>query len=166
VKKFAIVIFFILPFSINAADLYDYSDLSEDWKRSVREAAPVIEKEYGAFIEGLAWDNQLSASMIKAMLVAESLGDPKAISHHDAKGCMQLKDAAIADTGVKGDPFDCRTSIRMAVSYLVILRDVEGYDFPERRMVGYHDGRTGGKRIKNVLDHKYVKKVHYALRFF
>jgi soluble lytic murein transglycosylase-like protein len=62
-------------------------------------------KRYDATIRAAASTFGLSTGLIQAVIMQESGGDAKAVSHKGAKGLMQLMDATSQDLGVT-DPFD------------------------------------------------------------
>lgn len=84
--------------------------------------------EYASFIDEQAAANDLPAEYLRAIISAESGGDPQAQSHKNARGLMQITDAAESDVlrihGFdKGDLFDPKYNIRVGAAYLRILAD-------------------------------------------
>lgn len=76
------------------------------------------------------WDNLINEyankygikqSVLKAVMIQESKGDPNAVSEAGAKGLMQLMPDTAKDLGVK-NPFDPRESIEAGAKYLSQLK--------------------------------------------
>lgn len=84
---------------------------------------PVDVKHYDALIREAAEHYRLPFAFIKAVAKVESNFNPRAISHADAKGIMQLIDATASDMSVS-DPFDARQSIFGGARYLRILANM------------------------------------------
>jgi soluble lytic murein transglycosylase-like protein len=64
-----------------------------------------ILKIYDSTIRAASQVFGVSADLIRAVIIQESGGDPKAVSHKGAKGLMQLTDPTARELGVT-DPFD------------------------------------------------------------
>ncbi|ADH90167.1 Lytic transglycosylase catalytic [Ancylobacter novellus DSM 506] len=82
---------------------------------------------YAAFIDEAAQRFQLPASWIRAVLQAESGGDPRAVSPAGAMGLMQITpatwDQLRAHHALGADPFDPRDSILAGAAHLRQLHD-------------------------------------------
>ena len=77
---------------------------------------------YAAFIDEAAQRFELPASWIRAVLRAESGGDPRAVSSAGAIGLMQIMPATWDELrihhGLGADPFDPRDNILAGAAYL------------------------------------------------
>ncbi len=85
---------------------------------------------YAAFIDEAAQRFELPASWIRAVLQAESGGDPRAVSPAGAMGLMQIMPATWDELrvhhGLGADPFDPRDNILAGAAYLRQLHDRYG----------------------------------------
>ena len=85
---------------------------------------------YATFIDEAAQRFELPASWIRAVLRAESGGDPRAVSHAGAMGLMQIMpvtwDELRVHHGLGADPFDPRDNILAGAAYLRQLHDRYG----------------------------------------
>ncbi len=86
------------------------------------DAADPIQARFGRWIDEAAEANRLDSALIRAVIAAESGGNPRAVSPAGAKGLMQLMDTTAADMGVK-EPFDARENIMSGTKYLRRLID-------------------------------------------
>jgi len=77
---------------------------------------------FGHLIDRAARENRLDSALIRAVIRAESNGDPQAVSPVGAKGLMQLVDSTAQDLNVR-DPFDPAENIRAGSRYLRQLVD-------------------------------------------
>lgn len=71
-------------------------------------------------IDQAARANSVDPKLVKAVILQESGGDPKAVSAKGAKGLMQLMDGTSRMLGVS-DPFDIKQNIFGGVKYLSSL---------------------------------------------
>jgi soluble lytic murein transglycosylase-like protein len=81
---------------------------------------PVDVTRFDGVLREAAAHYRLPFAFLKAVVKVESNFNPKARSHADAKGLMQLIDATAADMDVE-DPFDPRENIFGGARYLRIL---------------------------------------------
>lgn len=85
---------------------------------------------YAAHIDEAAQRFELPASWIRAVLQAESGGDPRAVSPAGAVGLMQIMPATWDELrvhhGLGADPFDPRDNILAGAAYLRQLHDRYG----------------------------------------
>ncbi|MCG5233835.1 lytic transglycosylase domain-containing protein [Xanthobacter oligotrophicus] len=85
---------------------------------------------YAAFIDEAAQRFELPAVWIRAVLQAESGGDPRAVSPAGAMGLMQIMPATWDELrvhhGLGADPFDHRDNILAGAAYLRQLHDRYG----------------------------------------
>jgi Transglycosylase SLT domain/Domain of unknown function (DUF4124) len=79
-------------------------------------------KPYSHLIDDAARANGLQPALIRAVLMAESGGDPRAVSPRGARGLMQLMPATARQYGV-GNSFDPEQNIRAGSQYLRDLTD-------------------------------------------
>jgi soluble lytic murein transglycosylase-like protein len=70
-----------------------------------------------ALIDGASRTNRVPATLVAAMVDAESHGDPSAVSRAGAQGIMQLMPATSLEYGV-ANPFDPRENIDGGTRYL------------------------------------------------
>lgn len=85
---------------------------------------------YAVFIDEAAQRFELPAGWIRAVLQAESGGDPRAVSPAGAMGLMQIMPATWEELcihhGLGADPFDPRDNILAGAAYLRQLHDRYG----------------------------------------
>ncbi|MCC7263641.1 MAG: lytic transglycosylase domain-containing protein [Candidatus Latescibacteria bacterium] len=79
-------------------------------------------RRYDRLIEHHSALHQLDADLVRAVIYAESGGDPKAVSRAGAAGLMQLMPATANDLGV-ADRFDPEQNIASGTRYLRFLLD-------------------------------------------
>ncbi|OGP49763.1 MAG: hypothetical protein A2Y79_05630 [Deltaproteobacteria bacterium RBG_13_43_22] len=79
-------------------------------------------REIDKIIQGAADQYGVDPSLIKAVIAAESSGNPRAVSPAGAQGLMQLMPKTAADLGVT-DPFDPAQNIMAGTRYLSRLLD-------------------------------------------
>ena len=109
-----------------------YSNVPADTRFELVLAAPREGKElqggaslqrsaaYSHIIDGVALANRLEPALITAVIVAESGGDPQAVSKRGARGLMQLMPATARRYGVS-NVFDPEQNIRAGAQYLADL---------------------------------------------
>lgn len=85
---------------------------------------------YAPFVSEAAQRFGLPASWIRAVMRAESAGDPRAVSSKGAMGLMQIMPATWAELrlrhGLGGDPFSPRDNILAGAAYLREMHDRYG----------------------------------------
>jgi soluble lytic murein transglycosylase-like protein len=77
--------------------------------------------QIGNLVNGASASTGLSAGLIRAVLMAESAGDPSAVSIAGAQGLMQLMPATAENCGI--DAFDAVENVQCGSSYLKGLLD-------------------------------------------
>lgn len=109
-----------------------YSNVPADTRFQLVLAAPREGKElhggaslqrsaaYSHIIDGAALASRLEPALITAVIVAESGGDPQAVSKRGARGLMQLMPATARRYGVS-NVFDPEQNIRAGAQYLADL---------------------------------------------
>jgi soluble lytic murein transglycosylase-like protein len=126
--------------------------------------APLLHRSdrYSDLIEGAARADGLQPALVRAVLLVESGGDPKAISQKGAGGLMQLMPTTARQYGVR-DIFDPEQNIRAGSHYLRDLAVRYRNDL-QLMLAAYNAGpgavdQHGGviPPIKETLD--YVPKV-------
>jgi soluble lytic murein transglycosylase-like protein len=118
--------------------------------------------QYSKVIETAARASRLEPALVQAVMVAESGGNPNALSKRGARGLMQLMPATARLYGVR-NVFDPEQNVRAASQYLRDLADRYQNDL-ELVLAAYNAGPTavdlsGGKipPLRETLD--YVPRV-------
>ena len=93
-----------------------------DLRGNKADSRPEGHRDYGPLIQEASRRYQVDPALIRAVIQAESGGNPAAVSSSGAQGLMQLMPATAADLGVK-DAFDPRQNIMAGTSYLRQLLD-------------------------------------------
>jgi len=127
----ALSLFFILPVS---ADIYRYVDKEGIWHftnvrtdaqyklyiKTTRKTPSKFIKEYEGIILQASRRFEVEASLVKAIIKAESYFDHKAVSHKGAQGLMQLMPQTSNAMAVE-NPFDPEENIFGGTRYLSLL---------------------------------------------
>ncbi len=127
----ALSLFFILPVS---ADIYRYVDKEGVWHftnvrtdaqyklyiKTTRKTPSKFIKEYEGIILQASRRFEVDASLVKAIIKAESYFDHKAVSHKGAQGLMQLMPQTANAMAVE-NPFDPEENIFGGTRYLSLL---------------------------------------------
>ena len=127
----ALSLFFILPVS---ADIYRYVDKDGVWHftnvrndaqyklyiKTIRKTPSKFIKEYEGIILQASRRFEVEASLVKAIIKAESYFDHKAVSHKGAQGLMQLMPQTANAMAVE-NPFDPEENIFGGTRYLSLL---------------------------------------------
>jgi soluble lytic murein transglycosylase-like protein len=93
---------------------------------------------YSHIIDGAALANRLEPALITAVILAESGGDPQAVSKRGARGLMQLMPATARRYGVS-NVFDPEQNIRAGSQYLADLAERYQNDL-ELMLAAYNAG--------------------------
>jgi Rod binding domain-containing protein len=100
--------------------------------------------------------NGIDPKLIKAVIIQESGGDPKAVSSKGAKGLMQLMDGTAKMLGVT-DPFDIRQNIFGGAKYLAsLLKKFDGN--LKNALAAYNAGPSSVTKHAGVPPYDETKK--------
>ena len=99
---------------------------------------PLFGTAYDALIEKAARAENLDASLVSALIRAESNYEPRAVSRKGARGLMQLMPATAKRLSV-GRPFDPESNVRGGARYLRELIDRFGHR-PDLVLAAYNAG--------------------------
>jgi soluble lytic murein transglycosylase-like protein len=116
---------------------------------------------FHSVIQEAARRHQVDPSLVKAIIMAESAYDPKAVSKVGAKGLMQLMPRTAEALGVE-DCFNPENNINGGVRYFKVLLDrFEGDE--KLALAAYNAGVTKVRRFKGIPPFKatllYIDKV-------
>ena len=143
-----------------------YSKLANS-NRICIEKKRVQERYHGIIIDASNKYNVESA-MIKAIILAESSYNPRAVSSKGAEGLMQLMPKTAQYLGVK-DPFNPKHNINGGVKYFRKLLNRFDNNY-ELALAAYNAGSTKVRKYKGVPPYKatklYIKKVTSYYRYF
>lgn len=119
-------------------------------------------------IERAAKDHGVNKAIIRAIIMAESTFNPKAVSKRGAKGLMQLMPRTAKSLGVKNS-FDPAQNVHGGVKYFRQLLDKFGgnVDFA---LAAYNAGSKNVYKHKGVpsfgVTKRYIKKVKEYREFY
>ncbi|RMG36671.1 MAG: lytic transglycosylase domain-containing protein [Methanobacteriota archaeon] len=131
----------------------------------LQSAIPKRLKPYEEMIMEASQNHGVDANLIKAVIFAESSGNPEAVSKMGAKGLMQLMESTAEEVGVQ-NPFDPRENIQGGSRYLAkLLKRYKG-DI-QLALAAYNAGPTAVDKYGDIPPfpetQRYVEKV---LRFY
>ena len=113
----------------------------------VNPPSPVIPKKkdelFHPIIDEVAYRHEVDPALVKAIIMAESSYDPRAISKKGAKGLMQLMPLTAKSLGVE-DVFDPTNNIRAGVAYFRKL--LNQFNGDERLALAAYN--AGSKRVR------------------
>ncbi len=144
---------------------------SEVLKRLQTRASDIshLEKRLAPFedhIRQAARQHGVNPQLIKAVILAESSGNPQAVSPKGAKGLMQLMDSTAAQMGVH-NPLDPAQNILGGTRYLARLLDQFDGNL-ELALAAYNAGPTAVKKHGGIPPYpetrRYVQKIQQYLR--
>ena len=124
--------------------------------------------DYDGLILQSAWQHGVKPWLVKAVMLAESGMNPKAVSRAGAQGLMQLMPPTAKDLGVTNafDPAEC---IDAGTRYLAKMLDLFGGD-TRLALAGYNAGPNRVKRVGRVPEidetQTYVKRVMALQHYF
>ena len=122
---------------------------------------------YDVLIVGSAQRYGVSAALVKAVCLAESAMNPKAVSHAGAQGLMQLMPGTAGDLDVS-DPFDPAQSIDGGARYLA--QQLRSFGDVRLALAAYNAGPAAVRAADGVPafaeTQRYVKRVGGYYDFF
>jgi len=102
---------------------------------------------YDGLILLAARQHGVPPALVKAVIAAESLFDPDAVSHKGAQGLMQLMPTTASKLGV-ADPFAADQNVSGGVRYLREMLD--RYGDMRRALAAYNAGPTAVDRYRGI----------------
>lgn len=141
------------------------STVEEAEPEEMTSPSPVIPKKkdelFHPIIDEAAFRHKVDPALVKAIIMAESSYDPRAISKKGAKGLMQLMPLTAKSFGVE-DAFDPTHNIRAGVAYFRKL--LNQFDGDERlALAAYNAGSKKVRQYKGVPPFEatqlYIEKV-------
>ena len=134
--------------------------LDRSWRYD-REQAPIFRSEYDDWIMQLAWESDVDAALVSAVIKAESDFNPTVVSHKGAQGLMQLMPSTARRFGVR-NAFNPVDNIRGGTRYLRVLLDM--FDGRvELALAAYNAGEGNVKKYDGIPPFRetqnYVRKI-------
>jgi hypothetical protein len=108
---------------------------------------PLVEQQLRAVAATRRLDPSLTPELVLAVIDAESVGDPLAVSSADAIGLMQVLPSTFAEIMGDGDPFDPELNVRAGILYLNFALAWQQGDV-EWALAAYHAGPTASARAR------------------
>jgi len=99
-------------------------------------------------IQQAAAETGVDPDLIRAVILAESGGNPTAVSPKNARGLMQLMDSTALEMGVE-DPLDPEQNIRGGARYLAKLLD-QFQGNVEKALAAYNAGPNNVKKYNGI----------------
>jgi soluble lytic murein transglycosylase-like protein len=125
-----------------------------------RDAAKTPE-EYDDYIREAAALYQIPEALVRAVIRVESNFDPRAVSHANAQGLMQLIPAT-AERMLVTDPFDARQNVLGGTRYLRVLANLFNGNL-QLTLAAYNAGENAVIRYKGIPPYEetqaYVSRV-------
>jgi len=122
---------------------------------------------YDGLILLTSMQHGVSPALVKAVIAAESLFDPDAVSAKGAQGLMQLMPETASALGV-ADPFSADQNVRGGVRYLREMLD--RYGDMARALAAYNAGPTAVDRYRGIPPYPetraYVQRVMTYYRHY
>ena len=124
------------------------------------------QSRYDSLIRSIAAKYSLSASLVHAMIKAESNYNPYAVSSKGAKGLMQLMPETVLDYGVD-NPYDPEKNIEAGIKHLKNF--LSSYDGDLKlALAAYNAGPEAVKKYNGVPPfpetQRYIKKIQAAFK--
>jgi len=132
---------------------------------------PITEEDFYPIITVAAKQHEVDPSIVKAIIMAESSYNPKAVSNKGAKGLMQLMPVTARELGVKNS-FDPVQNIDGGVRYFKMLLDRYKGNV-KLALAAYNAGSGKVQEYNGIPPYKatriYIKKVlkyqkHYTMK--
>lgn len=112
--------------------------------RAVDPALPGL-ADLEADLAAFAAEHRVPAALVRAVVAAESAGNPRAVSSAGAIGLMQLMPGTAASLGV--DPWQPRENLRGGITYLgSLLRAFDGN--PRLALIAYNAGPQHAREVR------------------
>ena len=122
---------------------------------------PLFHTPFDSLIESEARRQNIDASLVSALIRAESNFEPRAVSRKGARGLMQLMPATARRLSVSY-PLDPRSNVRGGVTYLRQLAD-RFHEKPELVLAAYNAGEDAVESYRGVPPYRetveYVKRI-------
>jgi hypothetical protein len=137
------------------------------WERSVVQDGPKVLSPLLSQIESVLTENRLHKKPeVSAIILVESMGDPKADNPRGGRGLMGVTPVVCKQLKwrKKCNLFNPATNLSLGSGYLDYLEE-QGFEGNEK-FVAYKEGPTGARRFlrqNNPEDHPYVQRVNFAL---
>lgn len=110
-------------------------------------------------IEAASLQHNVDPALLRATLLTESSGNPRAVSRGGAQGIAQLMPDTARGLGV-ADPFDEKQAIPAAAQYLA--EGLRKYGDPEKALMYYHGGPDESKWGEKTAAYPRTVAQHYA----
>lgn len=110
---------------------------------------------YGHIIREVSQKYRLNPALIESVIIAESNGDPTAVSRANAKGLMQLTDTTATEMGVR-DIFNPEENIEGGARYLRHL--IDRFGDIKKALAAYNAGPEAVKRYGGVPPYPETKQ--------
>jgi soluble lytic murein transglycosylase-like protein len=138
---------------------------SERGKPAPKRASPPSDgktpEEYDDYIREAAALYQIPEALVRAVIRVESNFDPRAVSHANARGLMQLIPAT-AERMLVTDPFDARQNVLGGTRYLRVLANLFNGNL-QLTLAAYNAGENAVIRYKGIPPYEetqaYVSRV-------
>jgi soluble lytic murein transglycosylase-like protein len=126
------------------------------------------EKSFSPIIQNAASRHDIDPALVKAIIMAESDYNPRAVSKKGAKGLMQLMPVTARSLGVD-DAFNPEQNIHAGVRYFKsLLRQFDGDE--KLALAAYNAGSRNVRHYKGIPPFKdtkrYLKKVYRYYEFY
>jgi hypothetical protein len=140
----------------------NYADLSLKWRVGVKILlATGVCDRYDDLIRANVMHEDMFLT-VKAQMVVESGCNVNAVSSADARGLFQVKEIACRDVGLGGNLYEPTVNASCALKYRKALCKRYGWCTLTSLFVAYNTGPTGIRRVKNVKEHFYVRKIDFV----
>jgi soluble lytic murein transglycosylase-like protein len=117
--------------------------------RSVRKLGPErTPTSYDPYIQEAARLYQIPEALVRAVIRVESNFDPRAVSHANAQGLMQLIPAT-AERMLVSDPFDARQNVLGGTRYLRVLANLFNGNL-QLTLAAYNAGENAVLRYRGI----------------
>ena len=162
----------IVPVSVSSNNLSETAPVSKKGDTPVTSAPPTqreakhyrLSEFYSPIIHKAAETFEIDPALIKAVIMAESRYNPKAVSKRGAKGLMQLMPATAKSLGVN-DSFDPEDNIFGGSRYLKTLIDKFNGDI-RLALAAYNAGSRHVKKYGGIPPFKQTRQyIHKVFKY-